>query len=77
MFLPNKMIPYSESVISKFTIVLDELKKQNQNVKTLYKKHKKHFGGIQNYIEVLDCLFALGKIELDEYKGEIKLCSLK
>lgn len=77
MFLPNKMIPYSDSVIAKFSLVLGELQNRTQNIKTLYKKHKKKFKNIQDYIEVLDCLFALGKIGIDELKGEISLCSVK
>lgn len=75
MLLPNKTIPYSDSVISKFSTVLNDLQRGGSNIRYVYKKHRKKFGNIQNYIEVLDCLFALGKIEIDEIKGEIKLCS--
>lgn len=75
MLLPNKTIPYSDSVISKFSAVLNDLQSGGSNIRDVYKKHRKKFGNIQNYIEPLDCLFALGKIEIDEIKGEIKLCS--
>lgn len=75
MFLPNKTIPYSDSVISKFSSVLNDLQSGGRNIRDLYKKRRKKFGNVQNYIEVLDCLFALGKIKIDELKGEIKLCS--
>lgn len=77
MLLPNKMISYSDSVISKFSVVLTELQKKSQNIHELYKKHKKEFESIQNYIEVLNCLFALNKIQIDEISEEIKLCSMK
>lgn len=77
MLLPNKMISYSDSVISKFSVVLTELQKKSQNIHELYKKHKKEFESIQNYIEVLTCLFALNKIQIDEITEEVKLCSMK
>jgi len=77
MFLPNKTIPYSDSVIARFSIILDSLKDKNQNIHSLYKKNKKKFLNIHNYIETLDCLFALGKIDFDETKEEIRLCSVK
>lgn len=77
MLLPNKMISYSDSVISKFSVVLTELQKKSQNIHELYKKHKKEFESIQNYIEVLNCLFALNKIQIDEISEEVKLCSMK
>lgn len=77
MFLPNKTIPYSDSVIARFPIILDALKNSNQNIHSLYKKNKKKFLNIQNYIETLDCLFALNRIEFDETKEEIRLCYVK
>ena len=77
MLLPNKMISYSDSVISKFSVVLTELQKKSQNIHELYKKHKKEFESIQNYIEVLTCLFALNKIQIDKISEEVKLCSMK
>ena len=49
----------------------------NQNIHSLYKKNKKKFLNIQNYVETLDCLYALNKIEFDETKEEIRLCSVK
>lgn len=77
MFLPNKTIPYPDSVIARFPIILDALKNNVQNIHSLYKKNKKNFINIQNYIETLDCLFALNKIEFNETKEEIRLCSVK
>lgn len=77
MFLPNKTIPYSDSVIARFPIILKALKDNNQNIHSLYKKNKKKFLNIQNYVETLDCLYALNKIEFDKTKEEIRLCSVK
>lgn len=37
----------------------------------LYKRVKGQFEDIGEYLEVLDCLYALGKIELDEKRGVI------
>ncbi len=77
MFLPNKTIPFSDSVIARFSIILDSLKDKNQNIHSLYKKNKKNFYIVQDYIETLDCLFALNIIDFDETKEEIRLCSVK
>ena len=77
MFLPNKTISYSDSVIAKFSVILESLKDNNQNIHSLYRKNKKKFFNAQDYIETLDCLFTLNKIDFDETKEEIRLCSVK
>ena len=56
MLLPNKIISYNESILSKFPIVLNVLKDNDYLIIDLYE---------QCFIEVLDCLFAFGKIEID------------
>ncbi len=63
MKFPNKVIPYNESVISKFPVILDALQKQDCSVLFLYKKCSKHISGISEFMDVLDCLFVLGKVE--------------
>ena len=64
MLLPNKIISYNESILSKFPIVLDALKDNDYLIFDLYEQLKASVD-IESFIEVLDCLFALGKIEID------------
>lgn len=75
MLLPNKTIPYSDSVIARFSLVLDKLASGEKNINNIYKSNKKKYGNIQNFVDILDCLFAIEKIEIDENTEEIKLCS--
>ena len=71
MKLPNKVITYKESTISKFPAVLSCLKEQDMSPASLYKKVKSKVEDIGEYIDILDCLYALGKIELIEHLGEL------
>ena len=66
MKLPNKIISYNESNISKFVPIIEVLIENDENVFSLYKKTIKYFKGIEEYIDTLDCLFALKKIILSE-----------
>lgn len=68
MRLPSKVTPYEISTISKFPHILKYIETQELSPIGLYKKVK-HRMDIVEYIEVLDCLFALGKIEYDASKG--------
>ncbi len=68
MILPSKFVTYKESSLSKFPIVLNRLAKCDVHVMRLFEmvrsdsKDKKM--SIHEYLELLDCLFVLGKIEL-------------
>lgn len=62
----SKFISYKESSISKFPIILEHLEVCDLSVKELYKKVKSSLDNYQEYIEILDCLFMLGKIEIIE-----------
>lgn len=66
MKFPNKVIPYRESVIAKFPIILQYLETQDMRPQLLYSKVKSKFSDSGEFIEVLDCLYALGKIELSD-----------
>lgn len=69
MRLPNKVITYKESTISKFPVILSCLREEDLTPVTLYKKVKSKVEDIGEYIDILDCLYAMGKIELIEYMG--------
>ena len=67
MKIPSKVTPYKNSSLSLFPIILEKIEKQDMSPKDLYSKMKdkeKTFQDISEFVEILDCLFALGKIEL-------------
>ena len=66
MKLPNKIYSYSESILSKFVPIIEILKISDETVFSLYQKSKKHFNSVQDYIDTLDCLYALNRITLSE-----------
>ncbi len=66
MLFPNKLFTYSESVISKFPIVLDKLKNRSIGVADLYMEISDEVSGINEFMDVLDCLYALNAIYYDK-----------
>ena len=63
MRLPSKSTPYEKSVLALFPKILHVLREQETDVSKLFTA-----AGIDNYsdyMSALDCLYALGKIELD------------
>ena len=68
MLFPNKLFTYSESVISKFPIILCELSEPIAPIE-LYKRVSDRLTGVSEYLDALDCLYALRKIEFDEEEG--------
>lgn len=66
MKLPNKITSYKESIIGKLYPILNILVSQDINVYTLYKETKNYFITTAEFVETLDCLFALGAIALLE-----------
>ena len=65
MKLPSKIISYKESVLSKFPPILVVLQNADTGVLTLYESTMKYFSGIEEYLDTLDCLFALNKVKYD------------
>lgn len=68
MRLPSKFISFKESILPKFIGVLTKLQEHDMTVLELYKRFKGQVENIDEFIEILDCLFALGKIS---YNGEV------
>ncbi len=65
MRLPNKITSYKESVISKFPPILSALQEADTGVFALYKTTMKHFDSIEEFMDTLDCLFALQRVRYD------------
>ena len=68
MRLPSKFISFKESILPKFIGILTKLQEYDMTVLELYKRFKGQVENIDEFIEILDCLFALGKIS---YNGEV------
>ena len=69
MKMPNKVTPYKESSIEKFPVVLSLLEKKDMTPSELFSKVKKNkIQNIDEFVEIIDCLYAMHKIELN---GEV------
>jgi hypothetical protein len=66
MKFPNKVTPYKKSVLAKFPILLEVLKNEGKTPAELYEKVKSKVDDVAEFTKILDCLFALGKIEILE-----------
>jgi len=63
MRLPNKINSFNGSVISKFPYILDALERKAMTVSELYNIVRERTDDIGDFLEILDCLYALGRIE--------------
>lgn len=71
MRFPSKVTPYENSIISKFPLFLSEISSERITPANLFKKTVNKVSDISEFIDVLDCLFVLGKVALDDEKGEL------
>ncbi|MEG2623505.1 MAG: hypothetical protein RSC06_11455 [Clostridia bacterium] len=69
MRLPNKVTPYRESILAKFPVVLSKLEHEDVEPSKLFRAAKGKMHDVGEFIEVLDCLYALGKIRLIDEEG--------
>lgn len=65
MRFPSKVTPYQDSILAKYPVVINCLAEQDMKPGDLYKKVKSKVLDIGEFLEILDCLFALGKVEFD------------
>ena len=66
MKFPSKVTPYKESTIAIFPAILSYLQKSDMTPEELYRKVKSKVKDVREYMEILDCLYALNKIEVRE-----------
>lgn len=64
MKFPNKVVSYKNSVLPKFPIILESLEESAKTPSELYKKVNKKVENVAEFVSILDCLFALGNIEI-------------
>lgn len=69
MRLPSRVTPYKSSTLAKFPVVLSALKEWDMTPHALYQKTKSKSFGVADFIEVLDCLYMLGRVEFIKGKG--------
>ena len=69
MRLPNKVITYNESVLPTLPLALLALREKDLTPKELYERLKGSVNDIGEFVEVIDCLYALGRVELDSDRG--------
>lgn len=69
MRLPNKVTSYQESVLSKLIVLLDVLCNKDTSLIGLYSDTKQSFSDISEFIDTVDVLFALNKLEYNEELG--------
>ena len=72
MLLPNKLFSYNQSVLSKLPAFMKSLDTPKYT-RELYQLMKAEVNSPIEFIEVLDCLYALHKIDLDD-NGRIFKC---
>lgn len=65
MRLPSKITSYKESALSKFPPILAVLQNADTGILPLYEAAMKHFTSIEEFLDALDCLFALHKVIYD------------
>lgn len=75
MKLPNKVTSYQESVLSKITILLDVLSIRDISLVALYIDTKQHFSDTFEFIDAVDCLYALNKLEYNDDLGVLHYVS--
>ena len=69
MKMPNKVTPYKERSIAKFPVILAFLEKEDMTPSELFSRVKKDkIQNIDEFVEIIDCLYAMHKIEID---GEV------
>ncbi len=71
MKLPSKVTSYSESVLYKLPIILSALVQKDMSPYSLYQEVQTEFVCVSEFIDTLDCLFALQKLKLNSENGVI------
>ena len=68
MNLPSKSVSYNESVISKFPVVLKSLQDGGLPATVLFKTVEKKMRDLSEFVSVLECLYVLGKVDIENGK---------
>lgn len=66
MNFPNKFIPVPQSVIGNMLLLMEQIKGKEISLDTLHNKLKYKMG-IDDMIEALTCLYAIGRVEIKNH----------
>lgn len=66
MRLPNKVTSYKESTLSKLNVLLDVMCNGDVSLTELYSATHQNFSDMSEFIDALDVLFALNKLEYND-----------
>lgn len=66
MKFPNKAIRYNESIVSKFPCIMEQLSHGEMAISDLYASVKTKMQSVSDFIDALDCLYALHKITFNQ-----------
>ncbi|MGX7145105.1 ABC-three component system middle component 7 [Facklamia languida] len=72
MKIPGKLFSFNQSVISKFPLILENLN-EPKTPQELFKNVQSSVGNPVYFIEILDSLYALGKINMSS-EGRLYIC---
>jgi hypothetical protein len=64
--MPSKVNSFSDSVIAIFAPILEELQKRDMTPHDLLEATRTRVSEISVFLDALDCLYKLGKIEIPE-----------
>lgn len=73
MQLPNKLYSYKNSTLALIPTVLKEIGDDKLLVVDLYNKIKLELNDPTDFMAVMDCLYALRAVDLNE-EGEVFVC---
>ena len=73
MITPSKSTPLEKSIIYKMTYIISQ-DFDVISLSELYKKTKKHFSDIDEFIYSIDVLYIIDAINFDTEKGTITKC---
>lgn len=65
MLFPSKVISYNESILPKLPLVLHYLESGPKKISDVYRYTKGKVTDLSDLFEVLDCLYALGMVDLN------------
>lgn len=65
MLFPSKVISYNESILPKLPLVLRYLEQGPQKIRAVYNYMKSSITDVSDLFEILDCLYALGMIDIN------------
>ena len=66
MKFPNKVKSYEESILSKLTVILNVLSRKDESLIELYYDTQKYFIDMPEFIDTIECLFVLNKVDYNE-----------